>query len=282
MKHGVSYFTYRFAGYKIFDEPDRIFSQLSRLGYDGVEVPGEPILIDAEKLKETADSYGLEPIMVSGLWGQVASSDRDLTSTDGAKRRNAVEYCKRCVDLMVALGGQYFILAACPIGVSPFEGLAPRLRRNLLETSREALKYAADNGVSLLFEPLNRFEGYPGLMNTLEDAADIIEELGAENTGILADLFHMNIEESSITGALRLAGKRLRHVHVVDSNRQAPGMGHLNFIRILRTLKEIGYDGYLSLEAYPPQADPNMLAEASINYLKSALANVDLQYKMKC
>lgn len=156
MKYGVSYFTFGFSGYKIFEEPDKIFSRLTEVGYDGVEVPGEPHLIDSKKLKEAANSYGLEIIMVSGLWGQVASQDRDLTSSDDTKRKNAVEYCRRCVDLMVELDAKYFILAACPVGVAPFERLSDKLRRNLVRTSMEALDYARDSGVSLLFEPLNR------------------------------------------------------------------------------------------------------------------------------
>src|SRR5262249_37149248 len=104
-------------------------------------------------------------------------------------------------------------------------------------------------GVPILFEPLNRFE--TNVINTVEQALTLLRQLRTQNIKLLCDLFHMNIEEVSIEGALRTAGNSLGHVDFVDSNRLAMGSGHIDPAPVKRALYEIGYNGYLSAEALP-------------------------------
>jgi sugar phosphate isomerase/epimerase len=125
------------------------------------------------------------------------------------------------------------------------EGLAPLAR------------HAADRGVPLILEPLNRYE--TRVLNRLGDAADFLEERGLANVVLLADLFHMNIEEASIPDALRKAGRRVGHVHFADSNRRPVGLGHLDLPPIVDALREIGYTGFVSAEALP-YPDPDAAA----------------------
>ena len=115
-------------------------------------------------------------------------------------------------------------------------------------------EYAARCGVSLSLECWNRYETY--FLNRLEQAASLWQEAGLSNGGIQGDTFHMNLEEESIDGAFRAYGHLLQHVHLADSNRAAPGSGHLDFVPILRALVEAGYDKYLSFELLPAFADP--------------------------
>ena len=98
-----------------------------------------------------------------------------------------------------------------------------------------------------------------------------IEEVGSPALGIHLDTFHMNIEEISIEDAIRKHAKRLLHMHLADSNRWVPGMGHLNFQSILSALREIGYPGYLSLECLP-MPDAQKAAEHAFRYLEDLLS----------
>jgi sugar phosphate isomerase/epimerase len=114
-------------------------------------------------------------------------------------------------------------------------------------------------------EPLNRYE--TSLVNTLAAGRGLLDALHTDNVGLLADFFHMNIEEADMAAALRAAGARLGHIHFVDSNREAAGRGHLNLPPLRDALLEIGYDGFLSAEARPVP-DPASAANTTIASFK--------------
>ena len=126
-------------------------------------------------------------------------------------------------------------------------------KETALDHLRNALNelgaYAAEQGVKLIYEPLNRYE--TNLINTMAEGAAMMDSLEADNVCLLADLFHMNIEEANIADGLRTGGQHIGHVHFVDSQRQAAGRGSMNFGPIVAALNEIGYDGYASAEAFP-------------------------------
>jgi sugar phosphate isomerase/epimerase len=109
--------------------------------------------------------------------------------------------------------------------------------------------FALDYNVPLIYEPLNRYE--TNLCNRLADGAEYLASLSTENVVLLADLFHMNIEEQDLAAAIRQAGRAIGHVHFVDSNRQPAGAGHLSYPPIAAALQSIPYRGYLSAEALP-------------------------------
>jgi sugar phosphate isomerase/epimerase len=128
---------------------------------------------------------------------------------------------------------------------------------------------AADWGVGFIYEPLNRYE--TNVFNQAEKAAEFLAERGLERVCLLADLFHMNIEERDIAAALRGAGRWVGHVHFADSNRQAMGFGHTDPVPVLAALREIGYQGYLSAEILP-LPDPLTAARQTIESIRAALA----------
>jgi sugar phosphate isomerase/epimerase len=122
-------------------------------------------------------------------------------------------------------------------------------RSKALESLAEVCGLALRAGVIVLLEPLNRYEC--DYLNTQADGMLAASEIGAPNLKLLADTFHMNIEEADIPASLKAAGNLVGHVHLADTNRQAPGHGHLDVAAVLKTLDEMGYRGYLSFEVLP-------------------------------
>ena len=118
-------------------------------------------------------------------------------------------------------------------------------RELLLAQLRELAPVAAEHGVQLFLEPLNRYEAY--MVNRVEQGAELAEQVGPE-VATMADFFHMGIEEVDMAAAIRDNAKHVIYVHVADSNRAQPGFGHHDFRPGFAALKEIGYDGWLGLE----------------------------------
>ena len=133
----------------------------------------------------------------------------------------------------------------------------------------DLLPLAEREKIPVVFEPVNRYE--TDFLVTMDEVLDLINRLASPALGILADTFHMNIEEASIESSLRRARPRLRHVHVADSNRHAPGWGHLDFPALVRVLREFGYTGYLSAEILP-RPDPVSAARQAIAHLRPLLS----------
>ena len=125
---------------------------------------------------------------------------------------------------------------------------------------------SADSGVHFIYEPLNRYE--TNQFNHLAAAAEFLDEQGLNHTVLLADLFHMNIEEADMGQAIRDAGSRVGHVHFADSNRRAVGFGHTEMPSIISALSDIGYRGYLSAEIFPLPS-PEAAAEQTIQAFRT-------------
>jgi sugar phosphate isomerase/epimerase len=118
----------------------------------------------------------------------------------------------------------------------------------LAETLAPCADYGRDNGVRLMIEPINRYE--TTLLNTAEETLAFIDLLGnPPSVGVLFDVFHANIEEKDICQSIAALGGKLFHVHFADSNRWLPGMGHIDFAAVVRSLRSTGFNGYVSLEA---------------------------------
>jgi len=168
-------------------------------------------------------------------------------------RRRSLESLRRQLDGVAALGGHGVIT---PAAWGMFTRRLPPMREPprttdqdrevLLESLGELGAHAEQAGVLVLFEPLNRYEDH--MVNTLAQAAELVEATGSDAVRIHADTYHMNIEEDDLCAALRSAGALLGAVHLSDSNRHQPGTGHVPFGAILATLAEIGFAGPLSVE----------------------------------
>jgi len=182
-----------------------------------------------------------------------------LSDAKESVREKAVAF----VSEMIALAGRFG--AAVIIGSIQGSAQPPATRQQALGRLAEALKLLADTAakqdVVILLEPLNRYE--TNLVNTLSEGVELIESLGTDNVYLLADLFHMNIEEASITESIRAAGKHIGYVHFVDSNRRPAGLGHIDLADVGLALRDIGFDGYASAEALPCP-DPDRAAAQTV------------------
>jgi sugar phosphate isomerase/epimerase len=176
-----------------------------------------------------------------------------LGDFDARRRALAIEDLKRQLDGVAELGGRGVITPAAwgmfTRRLPPFDA-PPRTpeedREVLLEGLAELGAHAAAAGVVLLFEPLNRYEDH--MVNTVEAAAALVAEAGTDGVRLLADTYHMNIEEDDVCAALRSVAPLLGAVHLSDSNRGQPGTGHVDFAAVVATLAELGFDGVASVE----------------------------------
>ena len=156
-----------------------------------------------------------------------------------------------------------------PVGVPPGKGRdGAGIPRYVVQALMELAEHAASAEVVLLLEPLNRYE--EAHLNRLEQAAALCDELESPAVGVVADFFHMNIEESDPVVALQTFAGRLKHVHVADSNRLQPGAGHLDIPALMGVLGSSDYDGWLTLECEVRGPLESALAEA-VHLLAAAL-----------
>jgi sugar phosphate isomerase/epimerase len=133
-----------------------------------------------------------------------------------------------------------------------------------IDCLRKCTEFAREYNIRLTLEPVNRYES--NFINTLNEGIEFIKRVGLSNLVLLADTFHMNIEEVSIYDSIIQAKDYITHVHFADSNRWAPGCGHLDFAKIVQTLKKIGYQGYVSAEILP-FPDPDSCARITAETL---------------
>ena len=224
--------------------------RVARCGYDGIELYGEPGEYDASEVKKLCAEHGLAVSSICSLY----TDERDLASPEKSVRRQAIEYVKRVADLAAGVGCPVMIVA--PTACMKMRGWKnpDEERKWAVDSIREGGEHAESVGVNLTIEAWNRYETY--FLNRLEQCVALLKDVGLPNLGVMGDTFHMNIEETSIADAFRKTGKYLTHVHFADSNRAAPGKGHLDFVPILKALKEIGYAGYIAFELLPASADP--------------------------
>ena len=239
-------------------------AKIARWGYDGVELAiRDPHIVDAEAIAAIMDRYNLAiPAIGTGqAWGEEGLSFPD---PDPAIRRAAIERVKSHIPLAARFNAVIIIGLLRGIvkpGVSQRQAMAW-----VVEALQECSEAAAPHGVRLALEPINRYE--TTLINTVREGLSLIEQVGADNFGLLLDTFHMNIEEPDMEESIRLAGDRIFHFHVADSNRWYPGAGHIDFRSLLQTLFETGYEGFISGE-FMPEPDADTAAQRAISYLRN-------------
>ncbi|MDE0220373.1 MAG: sugar phosphate isomerase/epimerase [Spirochaetaceae bacterium] len=275
-KYSLQCDTLEWVGYHVLKEPDVVLRAAREAGYDGVDLPGNPQAVDAGEWRKRVEDYGLAVPEVLAAWGYYhAGEERNLASTDPARRASAVQYAKDVVDLAAGLGASYTELCAAQPAVPqlpfPVEPVAA-LRDNFRQSIREICAHAAPRGITILLEPLNTYEGLPEVLTTLYEAVNYVDELGLDNLGVQPDVYHMNVEEGSIPDALRYAGKRIRHFHLNETNHCQHGTGHGDYQEIFRILKGIGYDGYLC--TYMPKTTQAILQGGADNPDRPDLAEV--------
>ena len=221
--------------------------QAAELGYDAVELfaPGPEAVSQAE-LAALLQAHSLRLAAVGTGAGWVKHK-LSLTSPDDNIRRGARDFIRSMIDF----GGPHGAPAIIGSMQGRFgDGVSKEQALDWLKAALNDLgEHARRHNVPLIYEPLNRYE--TNLINTEAAGASLMESLATDNVRLLADLFHMNIEEIDIASGLKDGGKWIGHVHFVDTNRRPAGCGHMNYAPIIAALHAINYQGYLSAEALP-------------------------------
>lgn len=244
--------------------------RLEKYGFEGVELRGTNLL---ETEKEAEKAIRGRKIRVSTICAGYRGCALDSSKEE---RDLAMGDMKKLLDAGARLGAVGLIFV--PIfGPPRIPDLSPLMtdqeleKKLLVELCRQLGDYAEKAGCLLLLEPLNRYETH--LLNRLEQAVEICEEVNSPGVKIMADFFHMSIEEKDIARSIEGAGHHIRHIHLADSNRLLPGHGHTDFASGFAALKKIGYSDFMALECGIPGSAEKELPKA-VSYLKSLLPSV--------
>lgn len=219
--------------------------RVSALGYTKLEIAGTPEQYDTKSIRQLMKSHGLS------CWGSVTLmlGDRNLLARDEAQRAKSVQYVKDVIRMVKELDGHMVSVVPCTVGKIVPDGRPEEEWKWAVGALKEIYDYSESSGILIGIEPINRFETY--FINRGAQALALAEAVGP-NCGVCLDTFHMNIEEADMFEAIRGAKGKLVGFHVADNNRMAPGMGHLNWKKIIDTLREINYDDVLSVEFCAP------------------------------
>jgi D-psicose/D-tagatose/L-ribulose 3-epimerase len=241
----------------------KLFPKFKNWGFDSVEIPIEsPAHIDPHRVKAALDKSGLACGCVSACLGP----ERDLRG-NSRQQQTALKYMMALLDQMVAL--------ECPALSGPVYSsvgradAAPsaehkRQWRTVVKHLKTLSACAGDKGKKICLEPLNRFE--TDFINTVDQALNLVADVGSPHLLLHLDTFHMNIEEKSQTAAIRKAGKSLGHFHACGSDRGTPGNDHIDWTGIAAALKDIGYDKDVVIESFTK--DVQVIARAAAIWRK--------------
>ena len=264
-----------FKGWKI----EKIFNYAAEIGCEGVEIAPFTLADNVNRIpasrrkniRKAADRAGVE---IVGLhWLLASPQGMYLTHPDKEIRKKTQDYIKALINFCGDLGGKVMIHG------SPAQ-------RNIQKgwDREECWKYAADvfsgctgtmkkNNVTYCIEALTTKE--TNILNTVEEAKRMIDDVGHPNFQTMVDTKAAVAEEKPHVDVIAEAGKAMRHVHVNDPNLRGPGFGNLDFGPILRALKDRAYDGYVSVEVFDFNPDPQTIAARSIGYLRGILEGLE-------
>lgn len=262
---GVMYYAKTWA-----DDQLPLLKRVADGGFDAAEISlvngGE---LDIAAYRDELQRQQLQPFCIMGI-----NADTDLSSPDASVRRNGVEYVKRALEATAKLGSP--VLCGLPyvqwlyFPDGDFDGYRDRCAASL----KEVAVTAADNGVTLALEVINRFETF--IFNTVAEGLAFLDQVDHPAVKLQLDTYHLNMEEDSITDAITLAGDKLGHFHCVASNRKLPGVGHLDWSAIRAALDGINYDGGLVIEAFPL---PNTETGRTVNTWRPLVDDLDADAK---
>lgn len=227
--------------------PDQfqLFGKLKGAGYDGVELPlFEGDAAHYQTVRKALDDNGLKCTAVT-----VVGPEANPIAPEAAVRQKGLDHVRWAIDMLAVCGGD--VLCGpyhSPLAV--FSGVGPTgdEKQRAADVLRQAAEHAAKNKVTLAIEYLNRFECY--FLTTAADTLALVEAVDHPSFGAMYDTFHANIEEKQAGPAIRLLAPVLKHVHISENDRGTPGTGHVAWAETFRTLKEVNYDGWLTVESF--------------------------------
>ena len=240
--------------------------RLQRLGCDGVEIAlRDPASLKVSMLTDCLASRNMK-LAAIGTGQAYVDEGLSFASADKAIRQEAIQRMQKHIEL--AREFESIVIIGLIRGSLLPESDQDKQLEGVVAAIAEVCEAAMLHNVKLAIEPLNRYEC--NLLNTADQTIDLIETIKCPNLGVLLDTFHMNIEEKDIDAAISRTRERLTHFHIADSNRRYPGMGHIDFKRIIKKLYTIGYDGFVSGEMLP-EPDLATAMQQYIHVIKEAM-----------
>ncbi len=242
MKFGVHTFIWT-ANYSPADE--NILPAIREHGFDGVEIPifgaaDLPALAIRRRLERAGLECTVSGVLMPGL---------SLLSEDAAVRRKTQTHLEDCVKAVAEAGSRLLVGPLySPVGYLPGRRRGEDEWKWAVEAYQALGPVLASNRVTLAIEPLNRFETF--FLNTAADGAMLAAQVNHPNVGLLFDTFHASIEEKNVPAALRTAGPWVKHVHTCENDRGTPGTGHVDWAGVFTALRDIRYDGWLTIESF--------------------------------
>jgi D-psicose/D-tagatose/L-ribulose 3-epimerase len=222
-----------------------VLESLKRIGYDGVEVP----IFDLDEAEWARWGQRLDDLGLERTANTVIAAEWNPLSPDPQVQEAAYQHLRAVIDCCAAVGSS-LLCGPHQVALGVFTGAGPtdeewvRSVRHL----RRSAEYAADAGVTLAEEVVNRFELYH--LNTLDQAILFVDEVAHPNCRIHLDTFHAHIEEKDPAAAIRRAGNRIAHVHISENDRGVPGTGSVAWGPTFDALQDVGYDGWFTVEAF--------------------------------
>jgi D-psicose/D-tagatose/L-ribulose 3-epimerase len=224
------------------------------LGFDGIELlVNELGDYNPDDVKRLMRDAGIE---VFTICTNFARPDRILSHPDAGVRKSALDYVKQCVDLAASLCARSVLIVPSQVAATRYITSREEDFQRAVNPLREAASYAGERHILLTIEPINRFE--VGLIHSIAEAIELAELVESDACRIMGDTFHLQMEEGDgIPNAIRRAGHHwFQHLHVSDNTREAPGMGTMPWLEIIRALHDIDFEGSISLEPLPSRSSP--------------------------
>ena len=219
-------------------------SGAARSGYDYVEIALlDPWKVDTAMTRDLLAEYGVRAHASLGL-----SPTTDVTSTDASIIAKGDELLRKATDVLHELGGTELCgVLYCSLGKYPGPASSEN-RANSVAAMQRLSDYAADKGINVNFEVVNRYE--TNIMNTGIEGLAFLDEVNRPNTFIHLDTYHMNIEEDGMEKSVTAAGDKLGFVHIGESHRGYLGSGNVDFDTFFAALKKINYQGPITFESF--------------------------------
>lgn len=257
---------------------EKAFAHAAAIGYTGLEIA--PFTIDKSafeitperrrEVRDCADEHGLKII---GLhWLLAKTEGLHLTTSDTDVRKRTADYLCELSWLCRELGGHVMVFGSPPQRNVPEDVSHEQAINNAIEVFTAVAPTLEESGVTLALEPLGPEEG--NFMLTAESGIEIARQVNSENVKLHLDVKAMSTESKPIPDIIRDSKDWLVHFHANDPNRQGPGMGDVDFVPILKSLDEVGYDGWISVEVFDYAPGVDALAGDSIEYLKATRAKI--------
>ena len=239
---------------------------LAKYGFEAIEFRGSDLPGRVEEILKATSGHQIKPSSISvGYRGCLLSGKKD-------EREIAISDIKQLLSIAKEIGASGLVTVPI-LWEAQINDLSPYKNKYQLETEllivllKELGDYAKERSTFIFLEPLNRYETH--LINTLQQAVDICKKVDSQNIKVLADFFHMSIEEQDISASIMETGKYIYHVHLADSNRLLPGFGHTDFRAGFEALKSIGYKNYMALEAgFPGEIRENLISPEKLINVK--------------